>query len=152
MGNLLRTLITLTLLTAGGIASAATDMEYEDAANDPDSTESLQRGARNFMNYCSGCHSAEYVRYNTIARHLDLSEDQVIEYLMFNAEKTHETIQVSMPADDAARWFGTSPPYRFHPMIRRTASGQRARRTCCSSARWRFKVREACSSCRPIGC
>ncbi len=29
---------------------------------------------------------------------------------MFNAEKTFETIQASMPADDAARWYGTAPP------------------------------------------
>jgi ubiquinol-cytochrome c reductase cytochrome c1 subunit len=29
---------------------------------------------------------------------------------MFNAEKTFETIQASMPAEDAARWYGTAPP------------------------------------------
>ena len=91
-------------------ANAATDMEYEDPGHDPDNTESLQRGARNFMSYCSGCHSAEYVRYNSIARDLELSEDQVIEFLMFNAQRTFETIQASMPSADAARWFGQAPP------------------------------------------
>ena len=34
--------------------------------------ESLQRGARDFMNYCSGCHSIAYLRYN---RHGGGSED-----------------------------------------------------------------------------
>jgi ubiquinol-cytochrome c reductase cytochrome c1 subunit len=34
----------------------------------------------------------------------------LVENLMFNAEKTFETIQASMPADDAARWYGTAPP------------------------------------------
>jgi ubiquinol-cytochrome c reductase cytochrome c1 subunit len=29
---------------------------------------------------------------------------------MFNAEKTFETIRANMPAADAARWFGQSPP------------------------------------------
>ena len=91
-------------------AHAATDMAYEDPANDPDSTESLQRGARNFMNYCSGCHSAQYVRYNSIARGLELNEDQVIEFLMFNAQRPFETIQATMPSADAARWFGQAPP------------------------------------------
>ncbi len=91
-------------------AMAASDVKLMNAGNDPDSTESLQRGARNFMNYCSGCHSAEYVRYNSIARDLELNEDQLIDYLMFNAEKSFETIQVTMPADDAARWFGKPPP------------------------------------------
>ena len=62
------------------------------------------------MNYCSGCHSAQYVRFNTIGKHLDLSEEQLIDNLMFNAEKTFETIRAAMPPEDAARWFGVAPP------------------------------------------
>ena len=77
---------------------------------DPDNINSLQRGAANFMNYCSGCHSAQYVRYNTIGKDLDLSEEQLVDNLMFNAEKTFETIQAAMPAADAARWYGKAPP------------------------------------------
>jgi len=91
-------------------ARAATEVELEPAGNDPDNINSLQRGARNFMNYCSGCHSAKYVRFNTLGRGLNLSEDQLIENLMFSAEKTFETIQASMPMDDALRWFGQAPP------------------------------------------
>ena len=89
---------------------AATGDDLEPADNDPDNVKSLQRGAANFMNYCAGCHSAKYVRFNTLARDLELSEDQLIENLMFNAEKTFETIQATMPLDDAARWFGQPPP------------------------------------------
>ena len=62
------------------------------------------------MNYCSGCHSAQYVRFNTIGKYLELSEDELVDNLMFNAEKTFETIQASMPAEDAERWYGTAPP------------------------------------------
>ena len=82
----------------------------EPAEIDPDNVSSLQRGARNFMNYCSGCHSAQYVRFNTIGRDLGLSEEQLIDNLMFNAENTFDTIQSAMPAEDAARWYGTAPP------------------------------------------
>jgi len=96
------------LLTFG--VHAASDVELEPAGNDPDNIKSLQSGARNFMNYCAGCHSAKYVRFNTLARDLELSEDQLVENLMFNAEKTFETIQATMPMDDAARWFGQPPP------------------------------------------
>ncbi len=106
----LTALMVLFVFAASAGAYAAGGLEPEEAGNDPDNKESLQRGARNFMNYCSGCHSAKYVRYNTIARGLELSEDQVIEYLMFNAERTFETIQATMPLDDAARWFGQAPP------------------------------------------
>jgi len=103
--------LTVMLLMLVGVgAYAATGLELEKAGNDPDSKESLQRGARNFMNYCAGCHSAKYVRYNTIGRDLELSEDQLLENLMFNAEKTFETIQTNMPQAEAARWFGQAPP------------------------------------------
>jgi len=83
---------------------------FEPAKIDPDNIPSLQRGAGNFMNYCSGCHSAQYVRYSTIGKHLELSEEQLIDNLMFNAEKTFDTIKAAMPAEDAARWYGKAPP------------------------------------------
>ena len=96
-------------LASQGMAAGG-GVHLEKAEIDPDNVSSLQRGARNFMNYCSGCHSAQYVRFNTIGKDLDLSEEQLIDNLMFNAEKTFETIQSAMPAEDAARWYGTAPP------------------------------------------
>jgi ubiquinol-cytochrome c reductase cytochrome c1 subunit len=80
------------------------------ANNDVSNIGSLQRGARNFVNYCMGCHSAKYVRYNRLAKDLQISEEQLIENLMFAGGKPHDTMQISMPAADAARWFGTTPP------------------------------------------
>ncbi|HLT90675.1 MAG TPA: cytochrome c1 [Woeseiaceae bacterium] len=98
------------LVLAAGGAGAAQNIELERAGNDIGNVASLQRGARNFMNFCAGCHSAKYVRYNVIAKDLMLQEQQVVENLMFNAEKTFETIQATMPSDAAERWFGTAPP------------------------------------------
>ena len=88
---------------AGGAALEHADIE-------PGNIASLQRGARNYMNYCSGCHSAQYVRFSTIGRDLELSDEQLSENLMFNADKTFETIKVSMPGQRAERWFGVAPP------------------------------------------
>jgi ubiquinol-cytochrome c reductase cytochrome c1 subunit len=90
--------------------AAGGSVHLEPADIDADNINSLQRGARNYMNYCSGCHSAQYVRFSTIGKHLNLSEEQLTDNLMFNAQKTFETIQTNMPADDAERWFGTAPP------------------------------------------
>jgi ubiquinol-cytochrome c reductase cytochrome c1 subunit len=89
---------------------AAGGAELQEADIDQSQIPSLQRGARNFMNYCSGCHSAQYVRFNTIGKYLELSEEQLVDNLMFNAEKTFETITASMPAEDAERWYGVAPP------------------------------------------
>ena len=80
------------------------------ANNDVSDIASLQRGARNFVNYCSGCHSTKYVRFNKLQEDLQLTEEQVTENLMFAARKTSELMQVAMPLDDAARWFGQAPP------------------------------------------
>mgnify|MGYP001813239088 FL=1 len=96
--------LTLPVQAAGGGG------DLEPAKIDPGNIKSLQRGAANFMNYCSGCHSAQYVRYSTIGEDLELSEDLLIENLMFNAEKTFETINVNMPREASERWFGVAPP------------------------------------------
>ena len=98
------------LLVLGGSAFGATEPELEPAHNDIDDIHSLQRGARNFMNFCSGCHSAKYVRFNTLARNLELTEEQLIGNLMFTAEKPFETIQANMSAEDGERWLGQPPP------------------------------------------
>ena len=97
-------LISFSAFAAGG------DAVLERAEIDPDNISSLQRGARNFVNYCSGCHSAKYVRFKTIGKYLELTEEQLIDNLMFNADKTFETMNVSMRPGDAERWFGTAPP------------------------------------------
>ena len=97
-------------LFASQAMAAGGSVHLEPADIDPDNVASLQRGARNFMNYCSGCHSAQYVRYSTIGEDLELSDEQLSENLMFNAEKTFETIKVSMPEAAAGRWFGVAPP------------------------------------------
>jgi ubiquinol-cytochrome c reductase cytochrome c1 subunit len=102
MVSVRRLTFSLAVLLAGSNAFGAGDLALEPAGNDPADVNSLQRGARNFMNYCAGCHSAKYVRFNSIADDLELSDELMIENLMFNAEKTYETIQNNMAADDSA--------------------------------------------------
>ncbi len=111
MDRSIATLLSLLLLFAVTSSFAAGDgpMKLIPANNDVSDTQSLQRGARNFMNYCSGCHSAKYVRFNRMGRDLGLTEEQLIENLMFNAEVPHDTIQRTMTDDDAIRWFGKPP-------------------------------------------
>jgi len=103
-------LLAIVGLIATSQSFAAGGAALEHAEIDQGNISSLQRGARNFMNYCSGCHSAKYVRFKTIGKYLELSEEQLIDNLMFNAGKSFETINAAMPADSAKRWFGTPPP------------------------------------------
>lgn len=94
------------VLAAGGGGGAF----QQPAGNDVSNLPSLQRGARNFVNYCQGCHSAKYVRYNQLARDLGMTEKQVIENLMFGAAKPTETMDIAMRPADGLRWFGIAPP------------------------------------------
>jgi ubiquinol-cytochrome c reductase cytochrome c1 subunit len=71
--------------------------------------ESLQRGARNFTNYCLGCHSAQYMRYNRLSA-LGLSEKQITDNLMFVTDKPGNTMVSAMTKADASAWFGAAPP------------------------------------------
>ena len=71
--------------------------------------DSLQRGARMFVNYCLNCHSAGSMRYSRL-QDLGLTEDQIKENLLFAAEKPGETMKVGMTKADAKAWFGATPP------------------------------------------
>ncbi len=73
-------------------------------------TASLQRGAKYFVNYCMGCHSAQYVRYNRLGEDLGLTDAQLGAYLMPAGAKTSDTMQSAMPAADSEKWFGRTPP------------------------------------------
>jgi len=98
------------LVPAVAGASEGGNTLVQPAHNDVANTASLQRGARYFVNYCMGCHSARYVRYSRLATDLGLSEQMVIDNLMFTGERVQDTMRVSMRPEDAARWFGTTPP------------------------------------------
>ena len=48
--------------------------------------ESLQKGFSTYINYCYGCHSLKYSRWNRIATDLDIPEDLMFKYLIFDSE------------------------------------------------------------------
>lgn len=99
-------------LVVGSLAGAvhAEEGHYEKANNDVGNVASLQRGARNFVNYCSGCHSAKYVRFNRLALDLELTEDQVKQNLIFTGGKITDTLTRAMSDDEGKQFFGKAPP------------------------------------------
>jgi len=96
--------VSLNVLAAG--AGAA----LEHANTDINDQKSLQNGANLFMNYCSGCHSIELMRYNRIGKDLNISDADVETNLMFNGDKIGDTVTSSMSESGAVKWFGTTPP------------------------------------------
>jgi len=102
-------LISMALLCAGtAVAEEEGGIALLPSGTDIKNTESLQRGARNFMNYCSGCHSLKYLRYNRMATDLKIPESE-LGNLMFTSDKAFDTSNSAMPKDSEG-WFGKQPP------------------------------------------
>ncbi len=78
---------------------------------DPTDRASLQNGASLYMNYCLGCHSLQYARYNRVAEDLGIPEDLFMENLVFDPSvKIGSLITIAMDEDNAKKWFGAAPP------------------------------------------
>ena len=77
--------------------------------HEPGDVVSLQAGARIFMNYCLGCHGAQYMRYNRLTE-LGLTEQQIKDNLLFTADKVGETMKIPMDTKAGKQWFGVAPP------------------------------------------
>jgi ubiquinol-cytochrome c reductase cytochrome c1 subunit len=90
-------------------ATALSNFEHWQAKNEVSNIASLQRGARNFLGYCLGCHSLKYVRYSRMAKDLEIP-DAELEKMIPPGDKPADYILTSMPAADATTWFGKPPP------------------------------------------
>jgi len=100
----------LTVLPLMAVA-AESGVELEHVEMDLENKESLQSGARTFINYCMGCHSAAYSRYNRVAADLDIPEELMEEYMIFSEDAAVGDLMISaMPADLGANAFGIAPP------------------------------------------
>lgn len=94
-----------------GVAMAAgSGYPLDKAPIDLTDKASLQRGAQLFMNYCLGCHSMQYQRYQRSFQDLGIPDDIGQEYLQFTGEKVSDYITRAMPEESAATWFGAAPP------------------------------------------
>ncbi|KZE32944.1 ubiquinol-cytochrome c reductase cytochrome c1 subunit [Crenobacter luteus] len=96
------------VLPAAGFA-AESGVPLEKAPIDIQDTESIQRGAQTFVNYCLSCHSANAMRYNRLMD-VALSEEEIKGNLMFASEKIGDTMAVAMDKKDAKGWMGAAPP------------------------------------------
>jgi ubiquinol-cytochrome c reductase cytochrome c1 subunit len=105
--------VALVLLLGAGAVSAneGGHAGWQRAAdNEIANLPSLQRGARHFMDYCSGCHSIKYMRYSRLAEDLKIPDTLRDTHLVKPGAKFSDYIKASMPAADAQEWFGKPPP------------------------------------------
>jgi ubiquinol-cytochrome c reductase cytochrome c1 subunit len=93
-----------------GAARFGADWESWRADTNVADLASVQRGARNFVSYCLGCHSLKYERWSRLGADLKIPGQLLEQDLMPPAAKPAEYILTGMPAADAEAWFGKTPP------------------------------------------
>ena len=96
--------------SAEGAGKPGADWESWRADNEVSDMASLQRGARNFVSYCLGCHSLKYERWSRLAQDLGVPPRLLEQDLLPPGDKPAQYILTSMPAADSQAWFGKAPP------------------------------------------
>ena len=105
--------LTIIPLKAVGAESAYAcgEIECDEISVDFSDKASLQNGAKLYMNYCMGCHSLQYSRYNRVAADLGIPEDLMEAHLMFDPnQKIGNLMENAMSEENAKVWFGATPP------------------------------------------
>ncbi|MEO0443982.1 MAG: cytochrome c1, partial [Pseudomonadota bacterium] len=103
------TLAPIKAVAAGG-AYACGSIPCDEFKADLGNKESLQSGAKWFVNYCMGCHSAKFSRYERVADDLGIPHDVMMDNLVFSDQKIGELMHISMVSEKSKAWFGATPP------------------------------------------
>ena len=90
-------------------SEAGVKLDRMPADVNPNDPVSLQRGAQVYVNYCMGCHSLSYMRYNRL-HDIGLTDQQIRDNLIFTGAKVGDLMTVAMAPKDAKEWFGAPPP------------------------------------------
>lgn len=101
---------TLAIVPAQAASGPTGEWQHWQPGNDISNIASLQRGAANFMGYCSGCHSLKYVRYSRMGADLNIPEAQLEAKLILPGQKKGDYILTPLSAADGEAWFGKAPP------------------------------------------
>lgn len=105
---LVLSIVPLKAVAAGG--GGCGEIPCEHFEKDLSDKASLQRGAKYFANYCMGCHSANYSRYERVADDLGIPHQLVLDNLIFDDQKIGSLMEISMAPNDSKAWFGVTPP------------------------------------------
>ncbi|MDY0135893.1 MAG: cytochrome c1 [Thiomicrospira sp.] len=92
------------------IAAPSYSIELEQPNNDVRDTASLQRGAVLFSNYCMACHSAEYMRFNRVARDLGWTDEEVVEKVAHGLNLPVDSLQTRIQLGVSEAVFGIKAP------------------------------------------
>ena len=102
-------ILLISLLPAWAFA-AGHDTALERVDVDVSDKAALQDGARTFVSYCMGCHSAKFQRYERVADDLGIPHAVMMKELVFTGARIGDHMDIGMQPADAKAWFGITPP------------------------------------------
>ncbi|MEZ7818995.1 MAG: cytochrome c1 [Candidatus Azotimanducaceae bacterium] len=108
MKKLLLSILILLPLTAW--SASTNNWPMEEFEGDLENLPSLQNGFQLYANYCLGCHSLQFQRYERTADDLGIPHDIALENLVFTGQKIGSLMTNAMPKEQSKGWFGASPP------------------------------------------
>ena len=105
-------LLGLALSTLAGVGAAAAEstIPLEPMQPNLEDKPSLQRGMALYVNYCIGCHSLKFQRYERTADDLGIPHQVALDNLVFTGQAIGGLMRNAMPPQSAANWFGAPPP------------------------------------------
>ena len=109
MKKLILTLVAALGIAGGAHAAVGGLVALDKAPLDTPNQASLQNGAKLFVNYCLGCHSAAFMRFNRL-KDIGLSDQEIKDNLLFTTDKVGETMVSAIDPKQAKSWFGANPP------------------------------------------
>ena len=62
---------------------------------------SLQNGAKLAVNFCMGCHSFKYSRWERVANDIGIPNQMMMDNMVFTGQKIGQLMSIAMPADGA---------------------------------------------------
>lgn len=108
MNILFSVVLGLLLLSADAFGSG---ISLDGADSDVSDTDSLRRGAKHFVDYCSGCHAVKHLRYSRVGDDLKLTEQELRTLgVMGPGVKVQDSLEGAMHAEDSRQWLGVEPP------------------------------------------
>lgn len=103
-------LLVAALMVPGVLLAAESNYPMEPMSPDLHDKPSLQNGMRLYMNYCMGCHSLEFQRYQRTADDLGIPHDIALDNLIFTDQQIGDKMVNAIDSEEAKNWFGAPPP------------------------------------------
>ena len=107
---LIGVLVVIPLQVVGAEGKSCGSIDCDDFDADLGNNASLQKGAQIAVNYCMGCHSFQYSRWERVADDIAIPHGLMMDNMVFTGQRIGDLMTIGMTEEKAKAWFGAVPP------------------------------------------